>query len=123
MKRTEKQSIFHLMHHFIIGGVLTVKGYDKFGHHPVLGSIIFLFGIIILSYCFWVVFRSGHSSTLPILFHLFDGLVLLFTAYIFFMEGKKYLPYASLLASIGFFISVYVLYNQHKNNASSALDT
>lgn len=116
MKHTEKQSIFHLMHHFIIGSVLTFKGYDKFGHHQILGSIIFLFGIIILGYCFWVLFRSRYSSILPVLFHLFEALVLLFTAYIFFTEGKKYLPYACLLASIGFFISVFVLYKRHKKN-------
>jgi len=104
------------MHHFIIGGILIIKGYDKFHHHPILGSIIFLFGAIILGYCFWVILSRKHNPMLPILFHLFEAFVLLFTAYIFFDEEKKYLPYASLLASIGFFVSAFVLYKKHKKN-------
>ncbi len=104
------------MHHVLIGGVLVLKGYDKFHHHPVLGCIIFLFGIIILGYCLYVLFSSRHNPVLPILFHLFEALVLLFTAYIFFTEGKKYLPYVCLLASIGFFISVFVLYKRYRNS-------
>ena len=49
-----------------------------------------------------------------ILIHLFEGLASLFTAYIFFEEGKKYLQYGFLLAAIGFFISVYVYAVKHK---------
>ena len=113
-KHTKKQSVLHLIHHFIIGGILIIKGYDKFHHHPVLGSIIFLFGVIILGYCFWTLSGKKHNPVLPVLFHLFEAFVMLFTAYIFFTEGKKYLPYVSILASVGFLISVFVLYKRYK---------
>jgi hypothetical protein len=50
------------------------------------------------------------------LFTPFEGVALLFTSYIFFEEGKKYLPYVTLAASIGFFVSVVVIYIQTKKS-------
>ena len=47
--------------------------------------------------------------------HLFEGFALLFTSYIFFADGKQYLPYFTLAASIGFFISVYVSIKKGRN--------
>ena len=50
-----------------------------------------------------------------ILIHLFEALASLFTAYIFYTDGKKYLQYVFVLAAIGFLVSVYVYIRKHKN--------
>jgi hypothetical protein len=115
MSHTKKQSAFHLIHHFIIGGILILKGYAKFHHHPILGSIIFLFGVIIIAYFLSVVSRGRQNPVLEILFHFFEALVMAFTSYIYFSEGKIYIPYVCLAASLGFLASVFVLYKRHKN--------
>jgi hypothetical protein len=98
----------HSVPHFIIGFALVLKGYDKLSHHPVIGSIILSFGIIILAYFFYVLLKKHPAERLNNLVHWFEALASLFTAYIFFEEGAKYLPFVFLLASIGFFIAIYI---------------
>lgn len=99
----------HSVHHFIIGCVLIIKGYDKISHHyNIIGGLILSFGIIIILYFIYVLLKRKQNKNLDAGVHFFEALVGLFTAYIFFKEGKVYLPYVCLIASIGFFISVYV---------------
>ena len=105
-----KKHILEALHHFIVGFFLTIKGFDKFTHHHLIGGIIFTFGIIILLYFLYEISAKKQGRTLKLLVHLFEGLALLFTSYIFFEDGKTYLPYITLTASIGFFISVFVIY-------------
>ena len=133
LNRTKKQSSFkavplihsfymsgkkhklHLFHHFMMSGILIFKGYDKFSHHYyVLGGLIFLFGLIVLSYFLYMLFKQKESNTMHILIHLFEGFASLFTAYIFYLEDKKYIQYGMLLAAIGFFISVIVYANKNR---------
>ena len=83
-------------------------------HHAIIGSIFLLFGITILSYFIYVLFKKQPSHNLELMVRWFEALASLFTAYIFFTEGKTLLPYVFLLASIGFFISVYVFYKKKK---------
>jgi hypothetical protein len=44
----------------------------------------------------------------------FEALVSLMVAYIFFSEGKTALPLMFVLASIGFFISIYMFHKKRK---------
>lgn len=104
----EKTRIVHSIHHFLVGFSLTLKGITKISHHPVIGSIILLFGLIILAYFLYVLLRSHPAEKLGHIIHWFEALASLFTAYIFFEEGAKYLPYVFLLAAVGFFISIFV---------------
>ena len=113
-KMATKNKLLSLIHHLIISVALILKGLDKFSHHKLLGGLIFCFGVIVLVYFVYVLLKQKESRTMHILIHLFEGLASLFTAYIFFEEGKKYLQYGFILAAIGFFISVYVYTVKHK---------
>ena len=100
--------MLHSIHHFLTGAVLITKGIDKISHHAIIGSLILLFGIIILAFFFYTLFKRNHSENLELTVNWFEALVSLFMAYIFFTEGARFLPYAFLLAAIGFFIAIYV---------------
>jgi hypothetical protein len=90
------------------------KGLDKFTHYHLIGGLILAFGIIILLYFLYEMLAKNQGRTLRLLVHVFEGVGLLFTLYIFFEESKKYLPYITLAASIGFFVSVLVICIQTK---------
>lgn len=110
-----RNKLLSLIHHLIISVALLLKGYDKFSHHKLFGGLIFCFGVVILVYFVYVLLKQKENRTMHILIHLFEGLASLFTAYIFFEEGKRYLQYIFILAAIGFFISVYVFAVKHKS--------
>ncbi len=111
-----KKHILEAFHHFIVGFFLAIKGVDKFTHHHLIGGLIFTFGIVILLYFLYEISAKKQGRTLKLLVHLFEGLALLFTSYILFEDDKIYLPYITLAASIGFFISVVIIYNKPKKN-------
>ncbi len=110
----EKKHLLHSIHHCLTAAVLIIKGIDKIPHHAFIGSLILLFGVIILAYFIFTVIKKHPDKHLEPGVRWFEALVALFMAYIFFSEGKSILPYAWLLAAIGFFISIYVYY---KNTA------
>jgi hypothetical protein len=110
-----KRQLIHNLQHFLTGAVLILKGIDKFPHHHFIGGLIFSFGLIILIYFVFAALRKVHSPAMHIMIHLFETVVYLFTAYIFYSEGSKYLHFVFLLASIGFFISAIVAYKKRKH--------
>ena len=111
----QKNAFLHTVVHVLIGFSLTLKGYDKFSHHhTIIGSIILAFGIIILFYFFYVLLKKHPSEKLNLLVHWCEALASLFTAYIYFTEGAKYLPYVFLLAALGFLISIYITHYRKK---------
>src|SRR5688500_17754259 len=99
---TRKKTMMLFLQHFLIGCVLTIKGIDKISHHAIIGSILLIFGLIVLAYFFYSLFVKRPSERLTLLAHWFEAIAALFTAYIFFTEGATYLPYLFLLAAIGF---------------------
>jgi hypothetical protein len=103
-----KNHLLRSIHHFLTGAILITKGISKISHHAVIGSLILLFGLMILSFFFYTLLKKRHGENFELMVHWFEALVALFTAYIFFTEGARYLPYVFLLASIGFFIAIYV---------------
>src|SRR5687767_12335484 len=102
----KKKNLSHAVH-LLLAFYLIIKGLEKFSHHKIIGSLILSFGVIILIYFLYVTLIKEGSRKLHILVHSFEALTSLFTAYIFFTEGKKYLPYVSLLAAFGFLIVVF----------------
>lgn len=100
--------LLHSVHHFLVGFALTLKGFTKIAHHPFIGSIILLFGLIILVYFFYLVIKKHPNEKLVDIIHWFEAFASLFTAYVFFQEGATYLPYVFLLASLGFFIAIFI---------------
>jgi len=99
--------------HLLIAFVLCMKGSLKFPYNNLLGGLMILFGLVVLAYFIYMVTVKRESRTMHIVIHLFEGLAALFTAYIFYDEGKKYLPFVFILAAIGFFISVFIFVRKH----------
>ncbi|HVF96860.1 MAG TPA: hypothetical protein VM871_06055, partial [Flavisolibacter sp.] len=93
------------------------KGVDKISYHAFVGCLILLFGLVILSYFIYTVIKKQHGQHLELVVRWFEALVALFMAYIFFSEGRTLLPFAFLLAAIGFFISIYVFGKKAKGLA------
>jgi hypothetical protein len=104
-----KKQFIESFHSVNIGFFLTIEGFDKYTDHRLIGGLILAFGIVILLYFFYTIFTKRESTLLKLLLHIFEGAALLFISCLFFKEGKTYLPYITLLASIGFFISVVIL--------------
>ena len=103
-----KKQLLQSFTHLLIGIALTLKGWDKIAHHPVIGSIILAFGIIILLYFFYLNLKKHPNEKLDLIVHWFEGIAALFTAYIYYTEGSRYLHFVFLLAAIGFFVSIYI---------------
>jgi len=83
------------MHHLITGAVLVLKGSDKISHHPVIGSLVLLFGVLILGFFVYNLLQKRHSQHLELMVRWFEALVSLFIAYIFFTEGRTLIQYVS----------------------------
>ena len=109
-----KKHLLHSIHHVITAGVLIIKGSDKISHHAFIGGLILLFGLVILAYFIYTLIKIHHRKNLELVVRWFEGLVSLFMAYIFFSEGRTFLPYVFLLAAAGFFISIYVFHKKEK---------
>jgi TRAP-type uncharacterized transport system fused permease subunit len=108
-----KAHLLHSMHHLLTGTVL-IKGIDKISHHSFIGSLFLLFGVLILGFFFYTITKKHHGQNMELIVHWFEALVCLFTAYIFFTEGKRLIPYVFLLAAAGFFIAIYMFHNRKK---------
>ncbi|HYH13735.1 MAG TPA: hypothetical protein VD794_00850 [Flavisolibacter sp.] len=115
-----KKHVLHALHHLITGAALTLKGIDKVSHHPFIGGLVLAFGVLILAFFFYTLSQKRHGNNLELMVRWFEALVSLFTAYIFFTEGKTLIQYVFLLAAIGFFISIYMFHKQKKEVASGA---
>lgn len=107
------------IHHLFTGLLLGLKGVDKISHGaPLLGSLVLLFGIVVVGYFIYSIKREQHNFTLKVLVHFFEAVALLFTAILLFQEGKKYVQYVTLAASIGFFVATAVMILKRKNHTT-----
>ncbi len=111
-----KKHLLETIHHFIVGFFLTLKGVDKVLHHPVIGGLILAFGIILLFYFVYDLRGKRESSFLAILAHFFEAVALFLITVLYFKDGKTYLPYFTLIASIAFFISAIVLWRKSRRS-------
>lgn len=113
MHKAKKEKIkhtFEIIHPFLVGLLLTLKGLEKIDHHYTkLGSIILLFAAILFCYSVYELIKKQHSKALTIMVHIFECIALLFTAWIYQDEGRHLLQYAMLLAATGFLVSVFVM--------------
>ncbi len=106
---------FGTLAHALTGFALALKGYTKMtDHHAVIGGIILFSGLVIIGYVLYERKQKTHSRMLGVGIHFLEGLALLFTSWVYFEEGKTYLPYVTLIAAIGFFITVPFIYRKNK---------
>lgn len=104
---------FGTIAHVATGIVLSLKGYIKItDHHALVGSIILCFGLAIIGYVVYEKRQKIHSRHLVVAVHLFEGLALLFTTYVYINEGKTYIQYLTFAAAIGFFTGAFLLYRK-----------
>ena len=112
----QKKHILEAIQHFIIGFFLAVEGCDKMTHGAgAIGGIILGLGPILLAYFVFDLLKAKQSLTLKVLAHLFEGVALAFTTYIFFKEGTVYLKWVNLLACVAMFASAIILLKKKKN--------
>jgi hypothetical protein len=114
-----RKHFLEIFHHLLTGFILTLKGIEKFAHHQLIGLIIMASGIIVLLFFLYDVVKKGMGTVLKILVIGFEGVAWLFTTYVFFEEGKVYLPYVTLVASIGYFVSVVVIILRRNRSVES----
>jgi hypothetical protein len=118
MRGTEgKKQFLHIIQHLLLASVLIIKGVDKISHHAVIGSIFLFFGVTILVYFFYSLFNRHHTHKLELVAHGFEAIASLFSAYIFFVEGKKFLPWFFLLAALGFVVAFFIHYRKGKSGS------
>ena len=106
---TNRKKGIKSIYHLIIGITLLLKGFDKIDHHhPLIGAIILFLGLAVIGYYTYIIISKKSNHKLNIAVHFCEGLALLFTSYIYFEEGKTYLPYVLLAAGVGFIIIAIV---------------
>ena len=117
MKSEIKEKLLSIQH-LLVALILMTKGFDKVEHHhSFAGWTILIFGIVILGYFIFIKLTKKKHSFLEPTIHLFESIALFFTTYVYFKEGKTFLPYLTLIAGIGFLIAVILyLIKQKKEN-------
>ena len=107
------------IHHFIVSVILISKGFNKIQHHhSFIGWTILLLGIIVLSYFIFVKLVKKPHSTLDVIIHFFESMALFLTSYIYFQDGKSFLPYVTLIAGIGFLVATFIHLKGHKKHTN-----
>jgi len=107
------------IHHFIVSVILISKGFNKIQHHhSFIGWTILPLGIIVLSYFIFVKLVKKPHSTLDVIIHFFESMALFLTSYIYFQDGKSFLPYVTLIAGIGFLVATFIHLKGHKKHTN-----
>jgi hypothetical protein len=107
------------IHHFIVSVILISKGFGKIQHHhSFIGWTILLLGIIVLSYFIFLKLAKKPHSTLEVIIHFFESMALFLTSYIYFQDGKSFLPYVTLIAGIGFLVATFIHLKGHKKHTN-----
>jgi tryptophan-rich sensory protein len=103
------------INHFLVAVILMTKGFDKIQHHhSLIGWTILFLGIVVLSYFIFIKLSKKRHSTLDLTIHFFESIALFLTSYVYFKEGKLFLPYITLIAGIGFLIATIMHLKGHK---------
>lgn len=109
------------IHHFVVALILLSKGFDKIQHHhSFIGWTILLLGVVILGYFIFLKIAKKPHESVVLLMHLFESIALFLTAYVYFQEGKTWLPYVTLLAAVGFLVATILHLFQHQKKTDSA---
>jgi tryptophan-rich sensory protein len=108
MNSNVKTKILSIQHLFV-ALILIPKGYDKIEHHySLIGWIILFMGLIIFVYFVYQKLTKTKNHLLAIGVHLFESIALFLTSYVYFEERKRFLPYITIIAGIGFLIATII---------------
>jgi hypothetical protein len=101
--------------HYLTGLIVIVKGFEKMEHfdeHPFIPIFLFALGAFIIIATLCHRFFEQHVKEFKTLLHGCEFLVLCLVAYYYFVEGKKALPAAYLIAAIGHLVAAIVFYRK-----------
>ncbi|MFY8005184.1 MAG: hypothetical protein ACOVNR_10070 [Chitinophagaceae bacterium] len=111
-----KTSIKFTLHHIVMGILFITKGLGKINHHPLIAIFFLVIGLSIFSFYCWMKMKQKQNGFLKNLMHLLEGIALITTAYIFWQEGKHWLPYFTLIAALFF---LFLFFKEWKNKIIS----
>lgn len=101
---------FRSMQHLIAGAVLALKGFDKLEHSELyVGSTLLVLGSFVLAYFALDRLARDRSATwLTIMVHMSEGFAFLCLSYLYFRDGKTYLPSAAVIAAAGYCVAALI---------------
>ncbi len=109
MRKNEKKNKFLPIQHLCIALILVPNGLDKINHHHnFIGLFILLLASIIIAYFIYQKRSKTKNNRFLITVYIVESLALFLTAYSYFIEGKRFLPYLIILAGIGYLIAAGV---------------
>ncbi len=118
-KVSTMQKVLSSIHHLFVAIILLLKGFDKIQHHhSFIGWTILLLGLVILGYFIFIKLAKKPHSLLELFIHLFESIALFLTSYVYFQEGKTFLPYVTLLAACGFLIATVLHLKGNKKHST-----
>ena len=71
-----------------------------------------MFGIVVITNMIFILI--GEELFFRGIIHLFECIALFLTTYVYFQEGKFFLPYITLIAGIGFLFPTLLQLKEHK---------
>jgi hypothetical protein len=105
--------------YIVVAVILLTKGWDKIQHHhSAIGWTILLFGVIVLGYFVYIKTARQSNHWLELIMHFFESVALFLTTYVYFQEGKSFLPYVTLAAAIGFLVATVLHIKNHRTLTS-----
>ncbi len=105
----ERKQAMQLIHHVVVGLTLALKGFSKLqDNHIVTGLLLGLFGIFILGYFFYVLFKAKENKYLHLVIHALEAIACALLGYMYYQEGTNFLHLVFFAAAIGFAVSVVI---------------
>lgn len=82
-------------------------------HYYFIGSIIFCMGLVLIFYNLYLLRRGKHHLNLDILVHGMEAIILSLISYLYYKQGKIYLPYITSFAGLVYLFSILLLIKKH----------
>jgi CHASE2 domain-containing sensor protein len=95
------------IHHMFIAIIAITSGLNKIDSpYSSIGWLLVVLGAVVLGYfVYTLVTKRLNRSIRPVILGV-ECTAMLCASYMYFAEGKQFLPYATLLAALGYFIAV-----------------
>jgi len=104
---SKRKHRLEIMLHILTAMILMIKGYDKIGHHHLAaGGIIVGFGILVLFIALFGEKMGLSHKTAKLVCYAVESVALFITAYVFFGDGKKFIPYLYAFAAVMYLVAV-----------------
>ncbi|GAB3953737.1 hypothetical protein GCM10028805_38050 [Spirosoma harenae] len=99
--------------HGLAGVIIMIKGIDKAEHHhTIAGGILIAFGLFVFVLTIFHHRLARYIKSFDSLVFFVEAIVLGIVSVLYFQDGKKALPIAYGLATIGYLIAAFRLYRR-----------